>query len=108
MAFFTALPAKQAFTQHRDLVQLRKEQQAAQERVAVLEQQKKKLENPDYLKALARQRLQYVLPGQRAYIVVQPDKEETEKLQKAELRVNPNEPWFSRLYETVEKADDGK
>src|SRR5207237_565443 len=58
--------------QRSDIQQLQKDSAAANRRVAELEEQKARLEDPSYTAALARDRLHFVRPGETAYVVIAP------------------------------------
>src|SRR3954463_8874876 len=67
-----ALPLREFLSQRADIRHLQQSQSAARARVAALEAQKARLEDPDYVAALARDRLHFVRPGEIAYVVLAP------------------------------------
>jgi cell division protein FtsB len=94
-AFILFFPAKQLFAQ-RDrigsledrLVQLRAEND-------LLAQDVKRLENPDELEVLARERLGLVKPGERAYFV-----EPTKPKPTSAPEAAPQASWWERTWES--------
>ena len=67
-----AYPAKEFLAQRGEIGRLRAEQAQAQARVSALEERKRQLGDPAYVRAQARARLHYVLPGETVYVVVPP------------------------------------
>src|SRR3954462_11870116 len=67
-----ALPLREFLSQRADIRHLQQSQAAARARVAALEEQKARLEDPSYTAALARDRLHFVRPGETAYVVIAP------------------------------------
>src|SRR3954470_455589 len=67
-----ALPLREFLSQRADIRHLQQSQAAARARVTALEEQKARLNDPDYVAALARDRLHFVRPGEIAYVVIAP------------------------------------
>ena len=67
-----ALPLREYLSQRAEIRNLQQSQSAARARVASLEEQKARLNDPDYVAALARDRLHFVRPGEVAYVVLAP------------------------------------
>lgn len=76
--------------------------------VADLEQQREAWDDPAYIKAEARSRLKFVMPGERAYNVIDPPKKATPKpvspVKAATKTVQQDRPWFGNLWRSVEIA----
>jgi hypothetical protein len=79
----------------------------AQQDVTNLQSQRSRWNDPDYIKAQARARLNYVMPGETGYVVVPP---------KAAAKVSPgsgsttaqvpvgDRPWFSDIWLSAQVA----
>jgi hypothetical protein len=98
-----ALPLREHFSQREAIAQLEGEQRQALDRVAALEAERDRLQDPAYVAAEARRRLHFVLPGETAYVVLVP--EETEPAAEAEGPVGSQAPWYSQVWGSVEQAD---
>jgi cell division protein FtsB len=101
-----AYPAKEFLAQRGEIGRLRAEQAQAQARVSALEQRKRQLDDPAYVRAQARARLHYVLPGETVYVVVPRSGGGSESSAEPDLpTVSQGGSWYGRLWETVRSAD---
>ncbi|HET8615428.1 MAG TPA: septum formation initiator family protein [Actinomycetales bacterium] len=78
--------------------------------VAELQQQRAAWDDPAYVKAQARSRLKFVMPGERAYNVIDPPpakKAPASPVKAATKAVQSDRPWFSNLWRSVEVAGTG-
>ena len=66
-------PVKEYLRQRSELGRLRAETAATQARVDALQALRQRWADPAYVQAQARERLHFVLPGETAYVVLQPD-----------------------------------
>jgi cell division protein FtsB len=87
-------------------------QRVADQRTALteLQQQRAAWDDPAYVKAQARSRLKFVMPGERAYNVIDPPvaKKPTVSPVKAATRtVQGDRPWFGDLWRSVQIAGTG-
>jgi cell division protein FtsB len=99
-------PLKQYLAQRGEIGRLLQQQRATQERVKVLEQRKQRLSDPDYVRAQARQRLHFVLPGESVYVVVTPQQRSRPEVDAAPAStVGRAGSWYDRLWATVRTAD---
>jgi len=103
-----ALPLREFLSQRADIRHLEQSQAAAKTRVTALEEQKARLADPDYVAALARDRLHFVRPGETAYVVIAPDApaaapKDARRAQSAPT--GPEAPWYSQLWGSVRSAD---
>ena len=97
-----ALPMREYVNQRSEIAELEAAQAAQRERVAALEAEKQRLQDPAYVAAEARRRLHFVLPGETAYVVLAPEESLVEQEQKAEAA---EAPWYSQLWGSVQEAD---
>jgi cell division protein FtsB len=101
-----AYPAKEFLAQRGEIGRLQQQQREAQARVEALTQRRRQLTDPAYVKAQARARLHFVLPGETVYVVVKP--EQRAGAQPAEPtvpQVSRDGSWYGRLWGTVRAAD---
>ncbi len=97
-------PVKEYLRQHGELARLRAQSAATQARVDALEAQKKRWADPAYVQAQARERLHFVLPGETAYVVLQPDHPaQPQTLPRQTAQVLP--AWYTELWDSVQGAD---
>jgi cell division protein FtsB len=101
-----AYPAKEFLAQRGEIGRLRAEKVQAQARVAALEERKRQLSDDAYVRAQARARLHYVLPGETVYVVVPPSGSGTAGSAKPDVpEVSADGSWYGRLWGTVRTAD---
>jgi hypothetical protein len=101
-----AYPAKEFLAQRGEIGRLQDEQRQAQARVAALEERKRQLADPAYVRAQARARLHYVLPGETVYVVVPPPGSGAGSDAKPEAPEGGEDgSWYGRLWGTVRTAD---
>jgi cell division protein FtsB len=105
LALTLAYPLRQLIAQRQEISDLRSQTTEQQQRVRDLQAQKNRWNDPAYIKAQAAQRLQYVLPGESSYVVLEPDDTPTAAPAPAAAKGDARGPWFSELWATVEKAD---
>ncbi|HTY72441.1 MAG TPA: septum formation initiator family protein [Actinomycetes bacterium] len=97
-----AWPARQYVEQRRQIASLRSQARETQQRVSLLQQQEQAWNDPQYVEAQARQRLHFVLPGEKAYVLLQPAAHAADE-PKALTRV-ATVPWYSALWQSVDEA----
>jgi len=103
LALSLAYPLRQFLQQRNEIDELRTLRQEQQSRVAGLEEQKRRWQDPTYIMAQARERLRFVLPGEKAYVVI--DSEVPTEDTGSVRRTDPDkQPWFTRLWASVEVA----
>lgn len=101
-----AYPVRQYVAQRAEISALRAEAVAAEGRVAGLQEQQRRWADPAYVRAQARERLNYVLPGEIGYIVVDDAQGEGDRPTVGTSATVPTaeQPWFTRLWTSVEEA----
>lgn len=83
-------------------------QQVAQQRTSVEQLQKEQARWKDnaYVEQQARERLKFVMPGDRSYTVLDADPGPRPSTSVAETRTSSKDhPWYGRLWESVQLAD---
>jgi cell division protein FtsB len=100
VALTLAYPLRNYFEQRSALADVQAEQQALQQKISELEAQKAALNDPAYIAAEARRRLQYVAPGDTVYRIVLP----AAPKQSAPATTAPTtkpKPWYGSLWDTL-------
>jgi cell division protein FtsB len=100
IALSLAYPLREYVAQRAEIAQLREEQDRAQQSVADLQERSEQLRDPLYIEREARDRLHYRYPGERTYVVISGADEPAE-----DPAVTSDEPWFTRLWQSVKAAD---
>lgn len=103
VALAIAGPLRSYLQNRDDLSEALAEQQSLEQQVADLEQRKAALQDPNYVKAEARRRLQYVSPGETVYRIVAPPVADPAKpgATGAAASSGPAEPWYGQLWDTL-------
>ena len=106
LALFLAPPIKNYFTQRAQISALEAQLSSG---YSALEAARKGLmlwQDPNYIKSQARERLHFVMPGERQYIVTGGD--ESEDSNNGEINVVENlpegQPWYTRMIASVTEA----
>ena len=103
-----AIPLREYLTQRGQIAAADASQAAEAARVAALEDQLRQLKDPAYVKAQARTRLHFVLPGETAYVVLTPSATPLPTGRAAltgATAVGPEAPWYSQVWGSVKAAD---
>ncbi|MTA86886.1 MAG: septum formation initiator family protein [Actinobacteria bacterium] len=101
-----APPIKHYFTQRAQISAL--ESQLSADNVALQKAREELLrwQDPEYIKSQARERLHFVLPGERQYIVVDGSttrlEENTTEIASA---LTDGQPWYARLIASISETD---
>lgn len=106
-----AAPLHRFLSAHSAEGQAAKQQQLSKAELAQLKKQAALLADPNYIKAQARSRLQYAVPGETVYGVITPGS--TPKLSDSTPAPSgptkvPGNTWNQRLWGSVESADEAK
>jgi len=104
VALSVAFPFKNYVQQRTELAQAVVAQQDLEQQRDELQARKDALNDPDYVAAEARRRLQYVTPGDTVFVVHAPALAPAGAADPATVK-NPDEPWYGQLWTTL--AEDG-
>jgi len=97
-----AVPVRAWFAQRSEIAGLRADVDAARDRVAALEVQKQRWDDPAFVAAEARRRLHFVLPGEVGFVTLG-----AEGATDATVAGDgPSAPWYSSLWGALQAADD--
>ena len=105
LALTIAPPVKHYFTQRAQISALKAQLSADNSALEKARQELTLWQDPEYVKSQARERLHFVLPGERQYIVTEG---ETEAGQKSSTKVASSladgQPWYSRLIASISET----
>jgi hypothetical protein len=106
LALTLAGPLRQYLAGQQELAELTAEGQALDRQATELEAELERQGSPEWLQRQARERLTYVLPGDRLLVVVDGKAVEGDAgtLDEAAAPAEPR-PWFQGLMESVARAD---
>jgi len=99
-------PTQRFLGQRAEIAEIERSQAAQRERIAALEERKRQWDDPAYVKAQARRRLQYVTPGEVAYVIVdEHGKPVGGTGAPGTGEADDDGTWYARLWSSVEAAD---
>ena len=105
LALTIAPPVKHYFTQRAQISALKAQLSADNSALEKARQELTLWQDPEYVKSQARERLHFVLPGERQYIVTEG---ETQAGQNSTTRVASSladgQPWYSRLIASISET----
>ncbi|MGV9626227.1 FtsB family cell division protein [Streptomyces sp. NPDC003487] len=96
-----AYPMRQYVSQRAEIADLQRQKQQAQQRVEQLRDLKARWQDDAYAEQQIRKRLHYVLPGETGYVVVDPDAARQAHTDSG----SADRPWYSNVWDGVDKAD---
>ena len=102
-----ALPVREYVRQRAEINALQAEREQRQDRVAALERTLERWEDPAYVQAQARSRLQFVMPGEVGYVVLGAEEAQAPASDRVtRSRVSEQQrAWYQRLWGSVRTAD---
>lgn len=100
-----AIPVREWIGQRAEIHQLADDVVAAEQRVAELEAQRQRWQDPAFVEAQARERLQFVMPGEVGYAILDDTEAGAAEAGEAAEPVS-SDPWYVRLWGSVGTADD--
>ena len=105
LALTIAPPVKHYFTQRAKISALKAQLSADNSALEKARQELTLWQDPEYVKSQARERLHFVLPGERQYIVTEG---ETQAGQNSTTKVasslTDGQPWYSRLIASISET----
>jgi cell division protein FtsB len=105
LALTIAPPVKHYFTQRAQISALKSQLSADNSALQKARQELLLWQDPEYIKTQARERLHFVLPGERQYIVVEGEnpgsQQNTTKIASA---LTDGQPWYARLIASISET----
>lgn len=105
LALSVSYPLRQYVAEHGRITALEQDNARRQAQVSALEKRKKDLTDPAYIRSEARRRLQYVMPGDTAFVVVTKGRPAAPGPAARSLQQGQQGPWYSQLWDSVQRAD---
>lgn len=100
-----AVPIRNWFGQRAEIAELQAQIAVGKERVAALQLEQQRWQDPAFIAAEARRRLHFVLPGEIGYVALGADgRPAAETI--SELAQQDEPSWYSKLWGAVQEADD--
>ena len=110
IALTIAPPAQRYFTQRAQINAIESEIEVRKERLAQAEMELQKWRDPNYVRSQARERLHFVLPGERQYIVVGVETSES-AAEKGKTPIAKKQfgsaPWYTKLISSIQQVAAG-
>jgi cell division protein FtsB len=110
IALTIAPPAQRYFTQRAQINAIESEIEVRKERLAQAEMELQKWRDPNYVRSQARERLHFVLPGERQYIVVGIETSES-AAEKGKTPIATKQfgsaPWYTKLISSIQQVAAG-
>ncbi len=105
LALAIAPPVKHYFTQRAQISALKSQLSADNSALQKAREELLLWQDPDYIKSQARERLHFVLPGERQYIVTDTNSDGTQKsTTKIATSLVDGQPWYSRLIASISET----
>lgn len=105
LALAIAPPVKHYFTQRAQISALNSQLASDNKALEAARQELLLWQDPEYIKSQARERLHFVLPGERQYIVTENGTASTTKEgTKVANSLTDGQPWYSRLIASITEA----
>ncbi|WOC11450.1 Cell division protein FtsL [Gordonia sp. MP11Mi] len=107
LALTLAVPVRTYLSQRSEFNELQQANTQLQKEVAEYERKAVEQNDPAYIEAKARERLQMVKRGERQVILIAPNKEQQEAAERAEREREAN-PWYQNMWDAVSTPPEGK
>ena len=110
LAFALVAPSVRVYlNQQSEIAALAAERDSAKQEVADLNAELQRWEDPAFIIAQARDRLQYVMPGETPYRVIDPELAQAQaegslEAERAGTDLGSQEPWFNNVWDELEAA----
>ena len=105
LALAIAPPVKHYFTQRAQISALNSQLASDNKALEAARQELLLWQDPEYIKSQARERLHFVLPGERQYIVTENGTaSNTDQGTKVANSLTDGQPWYSRLIASITEA----
>lgn len=101
LTWMVAPPAQRYFAQRAQINAVKAEVAANNQALADAARQLELWKNPDYIKTQARERLHFVLPGERQYIVTDPTETTPAPTTEIAKDLPSDVPWYNRLIASI-------
>ncbi|WP_170290655.1 FtsB family cell division protein [Kitasatospora atroaurantiaca] len=104
-----AYPTRQFISQRSDIAAQRAKADHAKQQVEQLRKERARWQDPEYVKAQARERLHYAMPGETPFVSVDPSPPATPKPSSGGTApaqaAKAAQPWYTSIWDSVDAAD---
>ncbi|MDT0346862.1 FtsB family cell division protein [Streptomyces litchfieldiae] len=100
-----AYPLRQYIQQRAEIDDMRRQGELERERVEELRDQKARWQDPSYVERQARERLNYLRPGETGYILPEEPGGQDEDDDRRTSGAPAARPWYESLWDGVDRAD---
>ena len=105
LALTIAPPVKHYFTQRAQISALKSQLSADNAALQKARQELSLWKDPDFIKSQARERLHFVLPGERQYIVIDNSTTDSNNTStKVASALTDGQPWYARLIASISET----
>jgi len=106
LALFLAPPIKNYFVQRAQISSLQSQLKVDNAILAAARKELTLWKDPNYIKSQARERLHFVMPGERQYIVTGTDSTNSEESAQSDVvtKLPPGQPWYTRMIASITEA----
>lgn len=106
LALFLAPPIKNYFVQRAQISALQSQLKSDYSALAAARKELTLWQDPNYVKSQARERLHFVMPGERQYIVTGTDGNNSDATTQTDVVSNlpEGQPWYTRLIASITEA----
>ncbi|MGH3322384.1 MAG: FtsB family cell division protein [Streptosporangiaceae bacterium] len=107
VALSLAYPVREYIAQRQRISELGTENHRLSQHISALEARKHQLADPVYTRREARERLHFVMPGEKSYVVIDGRDRARQRAHDSGVADAEGRPWFVNLWRSIERADDG-
>ena len=104
-----AYPARQFLTQRSEIADQRARAEQARQQVEDLRRERARWQDPEYVKAQARERLHFAMPGETPFVSVDPSRAADQGRAPADTppsgQARAATPWYTTVLDSVDSAD---
>jgi len=106
LALFLAPPIKSYFVQRAQISALQSQLKSDHSALDTARKELTLWQDPNYIKSQARERLHFVMPGERQYIVTGSDGNNSDTTTQTDVVSNlpEGQPWFTRMIASITEA----
>ncbi|WP_354642079.1 FtsB family cell division protein [Kitasatospora camelliae] len=100
-----AYPARQFVSQRAEIAAQRAKADHVRQQVEELRRERARWQDPEFVKAKARERLHYALPGETPFVSVDPQRTAIAHAPAPAGQARAAKPWFTGFWDSVDQAD---
>ncbi|MFI6500442.1 septum formation initiator family protein [Nonomuraea typhae] len=105
IAMSLAYPVREYISNRRHIAELEAQKSRVEAERQALAEEARRVSDPNWTKRTVKERLHYCGQGEKCYVIARPPGQSTQKVA-AQQQADPA-PWYQKLWETIEAADNG-